>query len=81
MKAITGNLRSGWFKDRRIQPETRVPQMPAIMIRCPISGKDVSTGLSTDAVVMASLPNDSSIPFRCPACMKIHRWGPKSACG
>jgi hypothetical protein len=52
--------------------------MPNIMIRCPIFGKDVPTGLSTESVVFDSL-GDISIPLRCPACLKVHVWNRKDA--
>ena len=52
--------------------------MPAIMIRCPVHGVTLSTGLSTDSVQFESLP-DCAIPLRCPACQTIHSWRPRDA--
>jgi hypothetical protein len=52
--------------------------MPNIMIRCPITGKAVPTGLSTETVLFDSL-GDISVPMRCPACLKVHRWKRKDA--
>jgi hypothetical protein len=53
--------------------------MPDIMIRCPVLGTTVSTGLSTEAVVFTSLPANISVPVRCPACKKMHKWKPQDA--
>jgi hypothetical protein len=52
--------------------------IPNIMIRCPITGKAVPTGLSTETVLFDSL-GDISVPMRCPACLKMHRWKKKDA--
>jgi hypothetical protein len=52
--------------------------MPDILIRCPVFGKAVSTGLSTETIVLESL-DDLLIPLRCPACMKVHKWQRKDA--
>jgi hypothetical protein len=52
--------------------------MPNIMIRCPIFGKAVSTGLTTETVVFKSL-DDIPIPLSCPACRKVHWWKRKDA--
>ena len=53
--------------------------MPDIMIRCPILGRAVPTGLTTEAIIFNSLDGNLSIPFRCPACMRLHHWGRKDA--
>jgi hypothetical protein len=53
--------------------------MPKIMIRCPIVGSNVSTGLTTETILFDSIPDDLEIPLRCPACLKIHNWRPKHA--
>ena len=52
--------------------------MSDILIRCPVAGIPVQTGLRTDTVVFRTLPN---MPFelRCPRCKKLHRWRPKDA--
>jgi hypothetical protein len=52
--------------------------MPDILIRCPVFGKPIRTGLSTETIVLDSL-DDLSIPLRCPACMKVHKWQRKDA--
>ena len=53
--------------------------MPKIMIRCPITGKTVPTGLTTQMVVFDSIASDLEMPRRCPACLKMHNWMPKEA--
>jgi hypothetical protein len=52
--------------------------MSAILIRCPVAGVAVQTGLSTETIVFRSLPN-ISYSLRCPRCKKVHRWRPKDA--
>jgi hypothetical protein len=52
--------------------------MPDIMIRCPIYGRAVPTGLTTEKIKFASL-SDITIPFRCPDCLRIHKWEQKDA--
>jgi hypothetical protein len=52
--------------------------MPNIIIRCPVFGKAVPTGLSTETILFDSL-DDIAIPMRCPACLKVHRWTRKDA--
>jgi endogenous inhibitor of DNA gyrase (YacG/DUF329 family) len=47
--------------------------MSTIWIVCPKSGKDVSTGIETDAVSFAALPG-WTLTLTCPACGKIHPW-------
>jgi hypothetical protein len=48
------------------------------MIRCPIVGTSVSTGLTTEMIVFDSI-EDLKIPMRCPACLKMHNWMRKDA--
>ena len=52
--------------------------MPDILIRCPIYGKPVKTGLSTETIMFESL-SDVEVPLNCPACRKIHKWSQKDA--
>ena len=49
--------------------------MPDIMVRCPTVGAVVPTGVTTEVVKFESIP-DIAIPFRCPACLKTHKWRP-----
>jgi hypothetical protein len=58
------------------QPENLVSK---IMIRCPVLGRAVPTGLTTEQVVFDSLLPDLEIPMRCPACKKFHKWRRKDA--
>ena len=41
--------------------------MPDIVIRCPVTGDAVPTGLNTDTIVFSTLPN-VEMPLRCPHC-------------
>lgn len=52
--------------------------MPAIMIRCPVHNKDVTTGLDTETIIFETLPN-LAIPMRCIACGQSHEWKPRDA--
>ena len=63
----------------RIQFFQSADPVPKIMIRCPVLGRGVPTGLTTEQIVFDSLPSDLEIPMRCPACVKIHKWKPKDA--
>jgi hypothetical protein len=49
-----------------------------IMIRCPILGIPVPTGLTTEKIKFESLTG-ITIPLTCPACSKVHQWQPKQA--
>jgi hypothetical protein len=52
--------------------------MPDIMIRCPVFGRAVPTGLTTEAIKFDSL-SDITIPMCCPACLRTHKWELKDA--
>jgi hypothetical protein len=45
--------------------------MGMIMIRCPVSGRDVSTGIETSGV--DELPSVNATML-CPACGRMHGW-------
>jgi hypothetical protein len=47
--------------------------MPVLMVRCPNTGRKMSTGLDLDADTFASLP-DKLITSSCPACGVEHSW-------
>jgi hypothetical protein len=49
-----------------------------IVIRCPQTQRPVRTGLTTDMVILETLPS-VSLPLRCRACGQIHRWRPEEA--
>ena len=52
--------------------------MNDIVIRCPQTKRPVPTGLTTDMVVLETLPN-VRVPLRCRACRQIHGWTPDDA--
>jgi hypothetical protein len=52
--------------------------MPRIMITCPIYGKAIETGLTSEQVILDTL-SDVTIPVHCPACLKVHKWRPMDA--
>src|SRR5262249_38111800 len=69
--------------DRTIAPRLHRPvdllvQVRHIVIRCPQRGRPVPTGLTTDMVVLETLPN-VCVPLVCRACGQIHRWTPNDA--
>jgi hypothetical protein len=49
------------------------------MIRCPIVGGVVPTGLTTETIMFDSIDVNLEMPLRCPACMKVHKWKPRDA--
>ena len=53
--------------------------MPDILIRCPITGQAVPTGLNTETVVFESLSNVAVPPIKCSKCGQLHFWTPKDA--
>ena len=44
-----------------------------VMIHCPETGKDVSTGILTDSISFERLRNERAW-VSCPACRQTHRW-------
>jgi hypothetical protein len=52
--------------------------MPDIMIRCPVRGVPVPTGLTTEQIIFESLAG-ITMPLHCPACLKTHQWEQKQA--
>jgi len=52
--------------------------MSAVMIRCPVTGRPVSTAIETEPSVFRKLPKVSS-RMHCPACGKDHAWTISSA--
>ncbi len=47
--------------------------MGILMIKCPATGRAVSTGIEVDAGTFRNLPNISS-KMCCPACEAQHSW-------
>jgi hypothetical protein len=52
--------------------------MSAVMIRCPNTGRAISTQIETEAVVFRSLPHVDS-RTACPACGHDHVWTKREA--
>jgi len=52
--------------------------MSAVMIRCPTSGRAVSTAIETEPGDFRRLPNVAA-RMRCPACGHDHVWTVRSA--
>jgi hypothetical protein len=53
-------------------------QMADILVLCPKTGREVSTGLKTEWVMFETLPG-IQMPLTCPACDGTHNWRPKDA--
>ena len=52
--------------------------MSAVMIRCPVTGRPVSTAIETEPSVFRKLP-EVAAHMRCPACGQDHAWTTSSA--
>jgi hypothetical protein len=52
--------------------------MPDIMIRCPVIGTPVPTGLTMEKIKFESL-SGVELSMQCPACRKLHKWESKGA--
>ena len=52
--------------------------MTSVMIRCPNTGRAVSTAIETEPAVFRNLPKVSS-RMQCPACGEEHVWSVTSA--
>ena len=52
--------------------------MGVLVIKCPNTGRDVSTGIQTDASTFARMPNEV-LETRCPHCRTKHSWRPRDA--
>ena len=48
--------------------------MPRIIIRCPATLKPIPTGLTTDALILSSMPPDLKFSLKCPVCRRLHEW-------
>jgi hypothetical protein len=49
--------------------------MGAVMVRCPETGRDISTGIVTDRKSFEATP----VFFACPICQTEHEWFAKEA--
>jgi hypothetical protein len=52
--------------------------MGVLMITCPVTGKQFSTGLQIEEKDVAALP-DYETATLCPYCKQFHRWRPADA--
>jgi predicted RNA-binding Zn-ribbon protein involved in translation (DUF1610 family) len=52
--------------------------MSSVMIRCPNTGRSVSTAIEIEASVFSNLP-EVSARMHCPACGQEHVWAVSSA--
>lgn len=52
--------------------------MGMVMVRCPITGGEVATGIETDSETLAHLPN-AEVGVHCPECGEKHFWTPEHA--
>jgi hypothetical protein len=44
-----------------------------VMVRCPATGRELSTGVEMDAAIFGRLPDIRS-RMRCPVCSRDHDW-------
>ncbi|MFA5516344.1 MAG: hypothetical protein WDA20_08660 [Desulfuromonadales bacterium] len=52
--------------------------MPEILIRCPVTGKDVPTGVALPAATFLKAEIDT-FPVACPHCGQRHAWSKAEA--
>ena len=52
--------------------------MGVLLIKCPATGKEFSTGIQADQRTALSLPNVPA-QARCPYCRADHTWKPRDA--
>jgi hypothetical protein len=52
--------------------------MSTVMIRCPVTGRSVSTAIETDPATFRKLPKVTG-RMHCPACERDHMWTTSSA--
>ncbi|MGA7772684.1 MAG: hypothetical protein WCA25_07030, partial [Pseudolabrys sp.] len=52
--------------------------MGLLLIRCPKTGRDFSTGIHVDAETLARVPQEFT-QTRCPYCKTQHFWLPREA--
>jgi hypothetical protein len=73
----------GWsfaelFRSRRSPGHAAGSRMSTVMIRCPHTGRAISTGIEIDLDSFRSLPTVGS-QVECPACGGHHVWKPSDA--
>ena len=59
-----------------LKQKLREVDMGVLMVACPVTGKELSTGISTDEETYSILPNIAT-KATCPYCGQVHRWWPK----
>jgi endogenous inhibitor of DNA gyrase (YacG/DUF329 family) len=47
--------------------------MGMVMVRCPITGNEIATGIETEPVILEALPKVETA-VRCPECGEKHFW-------
>ena len=52
--------------------------MGVLIIKCPVTGRELSTGVQIDADSFARMPN-AVASARCPHCRSEHSWRPRDA--
>jgi hypothetical protein len=70
-------------RQTRAGAKPRIPSagargMSLILIKCPETGRAVSTGIEIDRESFRNLPNIGA-KTRCPACAEIHVWAKQEA--
>jgi hypothetical protein len=53
--------------------------MGVLVIKCPTTGRELTTGIQTDATNFARMPNAVAAQARCPHCHSAHSWRPLDA--
>jgi hypothetical protein len=61
-----------------MEPSLMEPAMGVLMVRCPVSGREFSSGIQIEEESLERLP-DSPVKSRCPACGKEHTWSTRDA--
>lgn len=49
-----------------------------VMVKCPTTGRELSTGVAMDSAAFARLPN-ATCRMRCPFCGQDHVWATRDA--
>jgi len=62
----------------RTELHETLPQTGVLVVRCPTTRKDFSTGILTDTDSLALTPQDLTRSY-CPHCRREHSWWPKDA--
>jgi hypothetical protein len=60
------------------QPSVQRGAKPSVFIKCPETGKDISTGIQLTSGDLSKLPNIRRYT-QCPHCRRLHGWMPNEA--